>query len=209
VPTVGQDVKIFIEIDGLHDQYLSQQELFRQSATTSQQPTVEGDISTNGSGTSTVEGGILRVSGGNSTVDGCTLTVDGYTLIVGGDIQTIEDSTLTVDNSTQMFSGGILTVGNGTSTVGGSTLMVGDGTSGVSSRRQHLDGRQSTSSRVHVLRLFHRQAKRLALQLLPPRSKKVQKAHVSASKSAPDSGLCDREIFCLSIFVLHMPNEIV
>jgi hypothetical protein len=203
---VGQDVQILVEIDGLHDQYLSQQELFRQSATTSQQPTVEGDTSMNGSGTSTVNGGTLRVGGDNSTVD-------GYTLTVGSDIRTIDDSTLIVDNSTRMFGGGILTIGNGTSTTGGGTLMVGDGTSAVGNRQRHLDGRQSTSSHVHVLRLFHRQAKRLALQLLPPRSKKVQKAHVSASKSAPDTGLCDREVFCLSIFlssfVLHMPNEIV
>jgi hypothetical protein len=92
---MGQGVKILVEIDGLHDQYLSQQELFLQSAAASRRSMVDGDTSTDGNDTSTVDSGTLRVSGGTSTVDDCILMVDGYTLIVGDNIRTIDDSTLT------------------------------------------------------------------------------------------------------------------
>jgi hypothetical protein len=85
---MGQGVKILVEIDGLHDQYLSQQELFLQSAAASRRSMVDGDTSTDGNDTSTVDSG-------TSTVDGCILMVDGYTLIVGGNIRTIDDSILT------------------------------------------------------------------------------------------------------------------
>jgi hypothetical protein len=99
----GAGVKIhYIEIDGLHDKYLSQREPFRQSAAASQRPTVGGDTlmvdgntSTDGSVTSTVDAG-------TSMVDGCTLTVNGYIPMVGGNTWTVDNSTLTTDNSTHI-----------------------------------------------------------------------------------------------------------
>jgi hypothetical protein len=66
-----QGVKILVEIDGLHDQYLSQQELFLQSAAASERSMVDGDTSMDGNDTSTVDSGTLRVGGDTSTVDGC------------------------------------------------------------------------------------------------------------------------------------------
>jgi hypothetical protein len=73
----GAGVKIhYVEINDLHDQYLSQWEPFRQSAAASRRSaigdgtlTVDGDTSTDDSDTSTVDGSTIRVCGDTSMVN--------------------------------------------------------------------------------------------------------------------------------------------